>query len=330
MRHAASQTFSLSREPRDSRFAFLLLDGFTHLSFSCALEPLRLANTVLGREYYSWRPLSLTGEPVRSSVGIAVPVASSASALEPGETLVILSGPVVPAEILRFTRMMLRREAAHGRSIIGLCGGLVVLADAGLLEGQDCAANAQVEPMLTARFPGVQPRPAAFLLGRFPTASGGTAAADLMLSLIGQAHSADTATRVADLMSHHAVRAPGAGQTASILGRTPLRNPRLSQIVAAMDRSLSAPLSADKLAACAGLSTRQMARLFRSHLQTSPYAFYMSLRLDKARDLLAQTDLSVEEVARATGFNSPAHFARCYRAAFGQSAHGQPGNGRSV
>jgi transcriptional regulator GlxA family with amidase domain len=64
------------------------------------------------------------------------------------------------------------------------------------------------------------------------------------------------------------------------------------------------------------MSTRQLERLFRRYLNRSPKRYYMELRLQKARSLLLQTDMSVINVALACGFTSPSHFSKCYRALY--------------
>ena len=69
----------------------------------------------------------------------------------------------------------------------------------------------------------------------------------------------------------------------------------------------------------ADITVRQLERLFRHHLDTTPSAFYLDLRLDKARQLLRQSDLSVLEVSLACGFDSASYFSRCYRRRFAVS-----------
>lgn len=64
------------------------------------------------------------------------------------------------------------------------------------------------------------------------------------------------------------------------------------------------------------MSTRQLERLFRRYLNRSPRRYYMELRLQKARNLLMQTDMSVINVALGSGFTSPSHFSKCYRARY--------------
>ncbi|RJL04933.1 helix-turn-helix domain-containing protein, partial [Paracoccus siganidrum] len=55
--------------------------------------------------------------------------------------------------------------------------------------------------------------------------------------------------------------------------------------------------------------------------------YYMETRLARARNLLMQTEMSVIEVALASGFSSPSHFSKCYRARYGSTPYRQRGTG---
>ena len=96
--------------------------------------------------------------------------------------------------------------------------------------------------------------------------------------------------------------------------RIGVRHPKLARVIQAMESNIEEPESPAKLAAEVGLSTRQLERLFRRYLNRSPKRYYMELRLQKARNLLMQTDMSVINVGLACGFTSPSHFSKCYRA----------------
>jgi AraC family transcriptional regulator, glycine betaine-responsive activator len=88
----------------------------------------------------------------------------------------------------------------------------------------------------------------------------------------------------------------------------------LSQVIQIMETNIEDTISPAQLATDVGMSTRQLERLFRRYLSRSPKRYYMELRLQKARNLLMQTDMSVINVALACGFASPSHFSKCYRA----------------
>ncbi len=69
------------------------------------------------------------------------------------------------------------------------------------------------------------------------------------------------------------------------------------------------------------MSPRQLERLFARYLGRSPKRYYMEIRLERARNLLMQTEMSVIEIALASGFASAAHFSKCYRATYGSTPY---------
>jgi transcriptional regulator GlxA family with amidase domain len=103
------------------------------------------------------------------------------------------------------------------------------------------------------------------------TASGGTAAADLMLHLIGKAHGTDLATEVADQMVYNAVREGTAAQRVSLQSRHGMRNQHLVRAIAIMDETIEDPaISPSLIAEQLGISTRQLERLFGRFLNSTP------------------------------------------------------------
>src|SRR3546814_3488786 len=83
-----------------------------------------------------------------------------------------------------------------------------------------------------------------------------------------------------------------------------------------MEAHLEEPLARAELARRAGLSSRQLERLFRRYLGRTPTRYYLELRLHRARALLTQTSMSILNVALACGFVSASHFSKCYREFF--------------
>lgn len=308
-------------ESADTRaFVFLLLDQFTQLAFSCAIEPLRLANHVAGRPLYAWRTASETGAPVRASNGICILVDGPARALGPRETLIVVGGRTPRDAVGPGLAGYLRRQQAHGVRLISVCGATAVLARAGIIQAQTCAVHWEMIDALAETHPDLEIVDGTFALDKVATAAGGAAAADLVLHLIGQDHGHDFAARVADLMVYSGLRGPLAPQTPTAQARFGRHSRTLAAALKLMETHLQEPLAMRDLSHRVGLSVRQIERLFLRHLGESPNRHYMALRMRRARNLLTQTDMAVTDVALACGFTSLSHFSKKYRLHFGQTA----------
>lgn len=89
--------------------------------------------------------------------------------------------------------------------------------------------------------------------------------------------------------------------------------PRLQQALALMDTHLEEPLSTEQIAQLTHLSRRHLERLFRRHLDTVPARYYLQLRLQRARELLCNTQRSIIQIGLECGFSSGPHFSSAYK-----------------
>ena len=92
---------------------------------------------------------------------------------------------------------------------------------------------------------------------------------------------------------------------------------RIQRVIEQMRCCLDQELSLSRLAATGGLSASQFVRAFRDATGVPPHRYLRGLRIDKAREMLEQTDLPVIEIALHCGFGQPSHFATSFRAATG-------------
>ena len=149
--------------------------------------------------------------------------------------------------------------------------------------------------------------------GRVATCAGGTAGIDLALTAIAAEHGTSLALDVADQLIHQGIRDAAAPQQVAPMRRYGTRNPTVLAAIDLLQRSIEQPPSLAQAAAALAVSPRQLQRLFATHLGRSFKRFDRELRLERARELLEQTGLSVLAVAVATGFGSVEHFGRSYR-----------------
>ncbi|MCL3882657.1 GlxA family transcriptional regulator [Marivita sp. GX14005] len=300
---------------RPRRFVFVLLPNFTMLCFCAAVEALRIANRMAERQLYDWTILGEGGTEIAASAGVSFRVEDDLIELARDDTVLICGGIDVQAATGKRLLNWMRREARRGLVMGGLCTAAHSLAVAGLLDGKRATIHWENHDGFIEDFPDVELTKSIFVIdGNRITTAGGTASVDLMLKIIADDHGEELASTVADQLIYNSIRTDQDTQRLSVPTRIGVRHPKLSRVIQTMEQNIEEPISPSILAQQVGMSTRQLERLFRRYLNRSPKRYYMGLRLQKARNLLMQTDMSVINVALACGFASPSHFSKCYRA----------------
>ncbi len=296
----------------------LLIDDFALLSYASLIEPFRAANALGGRARYRWTHFSVDGGPVAASNGAMVLADRRVGEEAPCDLLFVVAGgdPRRFADAATFA--WLRRLASRGAAIGGVSGGPYLLARAGLLDGHRATVHWEHADLLRDAFPRVALEGGLYVIDRQRmTCAGGTAGLDLAIALIGRDHGPGLALQVGEWFIRTDARGPERPQRADLADRFGVRDARLLRALAAMEGALEEPLDGDALAMVAGLSRRQLERLFQRLLGTSIGEVYQRIRLDHARHLLRATGLSVTDVAVASGFASASHFSRAFKARFG-------------
>jgi len=308
-------------------FVFFLVPDFSMIAFATAIEVLRLANRMIGQEAYSWRLASVDGESVSASNGVSVAAPSSLSderrmllGKDRPSMVFVCSGINVEKFDNKSVYAWIREEHNRGVSVGGLCTGAYLLAKAGLLSGRRCAIHWENLPGFQEAYPRAEVYADLFEVdGNVYTCAGGTAALDMMLSLVAEDYDENIINAICEQALTDRVRGPHDRQRLPLRARLGVQNARILSIIEMMEANLSEPLTLIEIADHAGLSRRQIERLFRQHMGRSPARYYLEIRLDRARHLLIQSPLPVVEVAVACGFVSASHFSKCYRELYGRS-----------
>lgn len=319
----------MAHSPTARRFTFVLLDRFTMLPLAAALDCLRLANKMAGAPLYDWRLVGPDGGLATCSNGTQIRLDGGFGDDIPmgrDDVVIVCGGDGITAQATRPVLAWLRRQARSGATLGAVCTGAHVLAKAGLLDGRRATIHWEIHDSFSETFPEVHLHRQVFVDdGARLTAGGGTSSIDMMLHRIGQEHGADLAAQIADQMLHTDIRTGRDHQRLSIATRIGIRHPRLAAVVARIEANLENPISPPELAADAGMSTRQLERLFMRYLNRSPKRYYVEARLGRARQLLLNTDLPLIEIAVACGFSSSSHFSKCYRERYGASPYRERG-----
>lgn len=301
------------------RIAFLLVPRFSMMAFAAGIEPLRSANRLSGTRLFEWRLVSADGSPVEASNGIAVATHCSLAQLDKANMVIACAGLEAP-EIERSTKIhhQLRRLARHGTLVGAISSGSFLLAEAGLLAGRRCTVHWEYLEAFRTRYPQLEVTEDLFVIDRNVfTCSGGTAALDMMVHFVSQVAGSRLALGVAEQFIHPQVRTQEEQQRLDLNARYRIENPKLIQVISLMEATLDEPMELREMARRANISPRQVERLFREHIGSSPKTFYLDLRLAKARTLLRRTLGSLRTVALECGFGSPSHFCHAYKRRYG-------------
>jgi len=297
--------------------SFLLLPEYAMVALLSAIEPMRVANRFAGKEVFRWQLLTEDGDTVDASNQLAISRPIGMHDVPPPDNLFVCSSFNPEKHVRPETVSWLKKLSRQGTLIGAMDTGCYWLAEAGLLKGKQVTMHWEAVPAFQEKYPGVHVSNELFEIdGSLITCAGGTSAIDMMLDIIQTELGHELAVSICEQFIKNGIRQKSDKQRMDLAARLNVHHPRLLKVLTHMEDTLEHPLSSSQLAEYACLSIRQLERLFRSHVGHSPSEYYMKLRLERARQLLKESSLSISEVAIACGFGSSSHFTRTYRKQF--------------
>lgn len=307
------------------RVGFVMLPGFSLLAQACAIEPLIVANTLSGRRLYAATTFGIDGRAVKSVAELSFSPESVAGSDARHLDMLFVCAPAPDGsgavdESSETLIHWLHRLASRGVTLGGIAGGTHWLARAGVMDGYRVSIPYASGDAFARTFPKIHVSHQLFEIDRDRlSCGGGTAAMDMLMTLIGQQQGATLAQRISEHFVCERIRMADEPQQTSLRSRLGHAPQNLVDAVALMEANIEEPLTTHELSAHLGISRRQLERLFKKHLQAVPSRYYLNLRLQRARKLLRESDQAVGEIALAHGFSSGAHFSTAYRHHFGIS-----------
>lgn len=319
----AHRVGSSQRQDAKLRVGFILMHNFTLAAFANFVDVLRLAGDKGDRSRpidCSWKVMNTGRRPARSSCGIEIQ--PNAELLDPAQFdyIVIVGGllhgmPSLSDPIEKY----IKTAAAAGVPLIGVCTGSFVLCRLGLMNQRKCCVSWYHYRDFLEEFPKLVPiADRLFVIDRDRiTCAGGTGVADLAARLVADHLGSALAQKALNILLIDRPRPAESAQPAPRPTDDAVDDTRVSRALLLMEQNISEPLPISVLAHRLHVGVRQLERIFAERLGETPQESYLALRLRHGRWLLANTPLSIGQVAAELGFSDGSHFGRAFKVKFG-------------
>jgi len=297
--------------------AFILLPEFALMTFCSTCEPFRVANRLSKKKLYHWDLYSLDGKPVTSSNSMTSHVNGSIDDIKNVDLLVVVSSFNPQANVSKSLLNTIKKISLAGTILSGVDTGAYILARAGLLD--DYKATIHWEDLANFRqiFPQIDVLTDRYVIDRKRlTAAGAAASMDMVLELISQDHGGQLARQIAEQFIYSPSLQLDKEQRLPVAQRLQTNHPIVLEAVSLMENHLEDNLTTSQIANLCNISLRQLERLFKNCLGSTPGKWYKLLKLKNAQIQLKQSHYTVAEIAANNGFESTSSFSRAYKAQY--------------
>jgi AraC family transcriptional activator FtrA len=306
--------------PPNTLVVALVYDGLCMFEFASAAEVFGLARPELGDDWYRFETCAVDGDDIRGQHGVRVRPDGNLDRLDAAGTIVIPGWKGVDEAVPSVVVRALRRAHARGARLLSICSGSFVLAATGLLDGRRATTHWRYAEAMRLRYPAIEVDPGVLYVdeGQLLTSAGSAAGLDLCLHLVRR----DRGPAVANHVARRLVIPPHRdGGQAQFVERPVASRERdlLGPVMDAMRRRLADDLPLATLAAMAAMSERSFIRRFKASTGTTPADWLTALRVDRARELLEASTLSIEMIAGQTGLGTATTMRHHFRRKLGTS-----------
>lgn len=292
----------------------LLLPESSMMVLASVIDPMRAANRLSERQCFTWRIVTTHGMPVSCTCGIRITPDEALNVDTAGDVLFIVSGFNQYSYINTDEISLVRRIAPRFKALGGADTGAWILAKAGILENKSVTTHWEDLEDFASTFLKANVQPDRFVVDQSVFTIGGASPTfDFMLHLIRSRLGYPLALEVASVFVYDETHFSTDAQPLVSLGLLNDFEPRVTKAIRIMEAHIDEPISIVEVAQELAMSSRRLEKLFRQHLQSSPGAYFLRLRLLTARKYVTDTLLSMQEIAVRTGFNSLSAFSRSYR-----------------
>lgn len=298
---------------------FIVVPRFNITTLITMIEAMRIANYLATTPMFSWEIASFDGSRINASNGMTATVDLADDTLQAADFVFVLGSWGTEHYSNKTLVTWLRKRARSGSRICGVELGCYIVARAGLLDAKPATIHWSWLNGFRETFDRVDVREGLFTLDRkVMTCAGGLAGVDLMLRLIEELHGSSFSGEIADQMLHHPIRQATSPQRNTMGRSTETMLPLVREAMTLIEQNIEEPLTVPEIARMLDVSQRQLERQFKKHVGCTVVQFGLLRRLQNARLLLISTQLSIRQIATASGFNTLSHFAYSFGRFFGR------------
>ncbi|MFZ4874467.1 GlxA family transcriptional regulator [Janthinobacterium sp. Mn2066] len=297
------------------RIAVLALDDVVPLDFGIAYQVFALARQIDGSKAYD---VEVCGPKRRiRAASFDMQVRHGLDRLVQADTIVIPGSEDPFSAVPRAVSLALQRAYDRGTRLASICTGVFTLAASGLLNGRRAATHWRVAEDLARLYPQIKVEPNVLFVdeGSIVTSAGASAGLDMCLHLVRRDYGQSVAANTARL-TVAPMRRDG-GQAQFIRQELPSSPTSLTSLIEWLRDHLSTVHTVDSLAIHANMSPRTFARRFQEQTGTTPLQWLLNARIDRARELLEESEVSIDQTAFLSGFGSAVTFRSRFRRVVG-------------
>jgi len=286
------------------------------LEIASVMDVFNEANAQAGSTtLYSMTLVAERRETIRCSSGLRiVPDLSIADPVPDADTLIVAGSYGVPRAPSDAVIAWLQRRSVSARRYGAVCTGAFLVGAAGLIDGRIVTTHWAYADELRTRFPSARVDSDSIFVRNGPlfTSAGVSACIDLALALVEEDHGRNLALSVARNMVMYLKRPGGQSQYSAPLAAQARAGTPIARVQTWILDHPEEELSLSALASRAAMSPRNFSRVFRNETGLSPAEFVQQVRMDKARQLLEETSLPLDQVAKRSGLGTAASARRIF------------------
>jgi len=303
------------------RAVVLAYDGLCTFEFGVAVEIFGLPRPEMGDDWYQFAVASVDDGELRATGGIRILADGDLGLLETADLVVVPGWRGLDEPVPEALCQALRAAHARGCQLLSICSGVFVLAASGLLDGRKATTHWRYTQALKTRYPAITVVEDVLYQdeGDILTSAGSAAGIDLCLHVVRRNYGMEVANRVARRLVIPPHRDGSQTQQLSRPVAQLRESQRLGQLFDYLHQHPAVSHTVESLALRVGMSQRTFLRRFQDATGTTPARWLLTARLQRAKDYLENSRLSIDNIAEQTGFGQSATLRHHFRQQFALS-----------